>query len=307
MTRREPAWRMLASEFNRSVEEERGANERSASFLLSPFGARANRVLLAGDLEPPEQIGKDASMPFWRSRLHDPTGVVSVTAGGFQPRAMAALRAVESSTPSLVVGKAHLYRGRDGVAYPSVRVEYLRSLFPEEFRTALAEALEQTLGRLELLESLSTNPSRSDDEIVRSGVSPSWVLAARSALARYGPPGRDPSREMLRPVLGALGAVQVGERSPPSSVSSGAVTVRRALPPPPRHAPSVSERAEEGAFLDLVDSLSEESMDGYADLKDILQRAEGRGLGAEKAEELVNRLEESGTLEEPIVGKLRRA
>ena len=67
MTFREPAWRVVARELESSLEEERGTGERAAAYVLSPFGARMNRVLLAGSLSPPEPIGRDASQPFWRS------------------------------------------------------------------------------------------------------------------------------------------------------------------------------------------------------------------------------------------------
>jgi hypothetical protein len=56
-----------------------------------------------------------------------------------------------------------------------------------------------------------------------------------------------------------------------------------------------------------VDELGEASVDGYADLRDVVERARAQGIDDRTTEELVGRLEESGALEEPIVGKLRRA
>jgi RPA family protein len=52
MSGRETAWRVLAQEFGASIEEEKGVGERAASYLLSPLGARMNRVLVAGVLSP---------------------------------------------------------------------------------------------------------------------------------------------------------------------------------------------------------------------------------------------------------------
>ncbi|MGB7124000.1 MAG: hypothetical protein WBE40_03990, partial [Thermoplasmata archaeon] len=72
-------------------------------------------------------------------------------------------------------------------------------------------------------------------------------------------------------------------------------------------APSAAERAEESVFLDLLDEISEVSVDGYADLKEVMGRLEAQGLVADRAESVLNRLEEEGVIEEPIVGKLRRA
>jgi DNA replicative helicase MCM subunit Mcm2 (Cdc46/Mcm family) len=71
--------------------------------------------------------------------------------------------------------------------------------------------------------------------------------------------------------------------------------------------PSAAERAEESAFLDVIDQLAEHSADGYADLNEVVRAAARTGVTSQRAEELLGRLEESGAVEEPIVGKLRRA
>ncbi|HEY6238668.1 MAG TPA: hypothetical protein VIZ68_05735, partial [Thermoplasmata archaeon] len=135
MSAREPAWRVFAQEFQASIEEEKGAGERAASYVISPIGARINRLLAVGTLSPPEQVGRDPASPFLRSRLTDPTGVFQVTAGGFQPRALAALQSVQQPQRTLVVGKAHLFRGRDQVAYGSIRLESLKTSDEGEYRT----------------------------------------------------------------------------------------------------------------------------------------------------------------------------
>ncbi len=317
MTGREPAWRVLAQEFDASVEEEKGVGERAASYLLSPLGARMNRVLVAGVLSAAETVGRDPENPFYRARLQDPTGTIRVTAGGFQPRAMAALREVGTPIPALVVGKVHLFRGRDGTAYASVRAEAVRPATAEEVRHHLADAVEQTADRIRLVEALRAEPVGSDSPI--AGFPAAWVRSAREARRRY--PAVDPAtfrgplNGVLRTVTGEepLPAVPVASlpAAPPpvptSSTARAPATVTRALPPAPPRAPSAAERAEESAFLDVIDQLSEQSADGYADLKEVVRAAARTGVTSQRAEELLGRLEETGAVEEPIVGKLRRA
>jgi hypothetical protein len=70
---------------------------------------------------------------------------------------------------------------------------------------------------------------------------------------------------------------------------------------------SAAERAEESLFLDQLDEVADVSADGYADLKEVLSRLSSHGLPGERAEAILNRLEEDGVVEEPIVGKLRRS
>jgi uncharacterized protein len=306
MALREPAWRVSARELETSLEEERGTGERAAGYLLSPFGARMNRVILAGNLSPAEPIGREESQTFWRARLSDPTGAVAVTAGSFQPRAMAQLRAGRDSRPAIVVGKVHLYRGRDGVGYVSLRAEGVRTVGENDERALLADVVRQTLDRLDLLERIEKEPAVRDDQLRDEGVPATWVHAARESLRRYPNVDRAAFRRELasavRRVAGESGPVASG--GPPPAT----VTVTRA--PPPRPAPpppSAAERAEESVFLDLLDEISEVSVDGYADLKEVMGRLEAQGLVADRAESVLNRLEEEGVIEEPIVGKLRRA
>ncbi len=306
MARREAAWRVSARELESSLEEERGTGEREASYLLSPFGARMNRVLIAGSLSPAESIGRDDASTFWRARLSDPTGAVAVTAGSFQPRAMAALRRAQEPRPALVVGKVHLYRGRDGVGYVSVRAEGVRSVSENEERAMLADVVRQTLDRLDLVERLEKRPSTTEEELRSEGVPPAWVRGAQEALRRYPNVDRPAFR---RELALAVRRIEGGAPAPPPSAGPPpTVTVVRAPPPrAPPSPPTAAERAEESVFLDLLDEISEVSVDGYADLREVMTRLEAQGVVADRAESVLSRLEEEGVVEEPIVGKLRRA
>ncbi len=306
MALREPAWRVTARELETSLEEEKGVGDRAASYLLSPFAARMNRVLVAGTLSPAEPIGRDETQPFWRSRLTDPTGAVAVTAGSFQPRAMAQLRSSPAPRPALVVGKTHLYRGRDGVGYVSVRAEGMRFVGEAEERAEVAEIVRQSLDRLDLVERIAREPSVPDATLAAEGIPRTWIRAARESLRRYPNVDRVAFRRDLRPavrhVAGDSGPIAPGPAPPPS------VTITRAPPAPPAPPPrTAAERAEESAFLDRLDELADASADGYADLKELVARLADEGVSAERAELVLGRLEEDGVVEEPIVGKLRRA
>ncbi len=306
MALREPAWRVSARELESSLEEERGAGERAAGYLLSPFGARMNRVVIAGTLSPAESIGRDEAQTFWRARLSDPTGAVAVTAGSFQPRAMAQLRAARDPRPAIVVGKVHLYRGRDGVAYISVRAEGVRSVSENDERAVLADVVRHTLDRLDLVERLEKEPSVREEDLGAEGIPPAWIRAARESLRRYPNVDRSAFRRELRAAVRRV----AGDSGPVATVDAPSPSVTITRSPPPRASPpplTAAERAEESVFLDLLDEIAEVSVDGYADLKEVLHRLEAQGLVAARAETLLNRLEEGGIIEEPIVGKLRRA
>jgi uncharacterized protein len=300
--RREPAWRVTAWELEAAVEEERGVGDRTASYLISPFGGRLNRVLVAGSLSPAEPVGRAESQPFWRARLTDPTGAMVVTAGSFQPRAMVQLRAGTIARPALVVGKVNLYRGRDSVGYVSVRAESIRAVTESEERAVLAEAVEHSLDRLELLERLERDPGIDAAALRAEGVPPLWQVASRESLRRYPNAERGPFRDSLRGavqrVAGHTGVVAAPAPAP-------TVTIRREPPPPVRAPPTAAERAEESLVLALLDQVSEASLDGYADRRELLARASSQGLVGAHAEAVLARLEDEEAVEEPIVGKLR--
>jgi uncharacterized protein len=306
MSGREPAWRIFANELSASLEEERGSGERAAIYLLSPLGARMNRVVVAGTLAPPESIGRDSSQPFYRARLTDPTGTVAVTAGSFQPRAMSMLQSITEPSAALVMGKVHLYKGRDGVGYASVRAEAVRRVEPAEIQTEFAEAAEQTLDRIDLVHRLQASPTISDPELTSDGYPGHWIRAARDALVRYPTVDRSPFREGISRALASNGSLSW----PATPVLVPSTVVLTRAPPVSSAAPaprSAAERAEESAFLDIVDELAESSGDGYAELREVLERLQRRGVAAARAEAIVNRLEEEGTIVEPIVGRLRRS
>jgi len=307
MSLREPAWRVTARELESSLEEEKGEGDRATAYLLSPFAARMNRVLVAGSLTPAESIGRDDAQAFWRARLSDPTGAVAVTAGSFQPRAMAQLRAASAPRPAIVVGKVHLFRGRDGVGYVSVRAEAVRSVTEAEERATLAEILRQTLDRLDVLERVEKDPAAADSTGRRAGLPAAWFRAAGESLRRYPNVDRTAFRRDLRAAVRRVAGESGPARTAPVGPSS-AVTVTHAPPPrAPATSPTAAERAEESLFLDQLDEIADVSADGYADLKEVLGRVLSHGLDGDRAETVLNRLEEEGVIEEPIVGKLRRA
>lgn len=304
MALREPAWRVFAAELLAALQEERGSGERAATYLLSPYGSRMNRVLLAGTLSSPETIGRDPSQPFWRARLVDPTDTIAVTAGAFQPRAMAQLQSVAGPRTALVIGKVHLYRGTDGTGYVSIRAEAVRTISEEEMRATFADAVSQTLDRLDLYRLLASQPAPSDDPLRERGFPPVWIHAGREAIRRYPTIDREAYRRRLETVLevvaGARGAL------PPAPPTSS-VRVTRDEPGPPSVTSASRDRSGESEFLDVLDELAEGSNDGYADLKELAQRLVEHGIHSERSEEILDHLQEDGVVEEPIVGKLRRA
>ncbi len=312
MTGRELAWRVFANEVQASSAEEKGSGEKAPSYVISPLGARMNRVLVTGTISPLEPTGTDPTTGFARARLADPTGILPVSAGAFQPQGRADLQRVTQPTRVFVVGKVARFRTAGPTPEVSIRAEAVRPVADAEFLNLSAEAAHQTLERLELVLRLRGTSPPSETELSRSGVSPHWIRGAQAALQRYPTLDAKPYYESLRAVLVMLRAAPAVEsfRPPgPATVGTAPEIVRVVHPrsAPAAPSPPAGLKALEGRLLEIVDELAEQSPDGYADMDELVERAARHGLEGERMEELLNYLSENGTLEEPLVGKFRRA
>lgn len=301
MTGRETAWRVFTAELQASRIEERTPGERGTSYVLTPAGARVSRALLAGTLCGPDLRGAAGEGVPAEATLTDATGTIPVVAGEFQPRGRAMLRAWTADGPCVLIGKPHLVRGRDGAVGASVRAEALRPVSAPELLELREEIAAQTSRRLALVEGLRRAAPL--PEIVPEREPPLWAAAARAAVAAYPHYDTGPLRlALLHPSGGTLTSTPPAPRAP-----GDRPVIDPGGRPPASDGPSAADRAREAAFLDLVDELAESSADGCADLREVVQRAAGRGVRAAAAEELLHRLEASGVLEEPVAGKARRA
>ena len=86
---REVAHRAFALEFNASRHEIKGQGEKDPSFIVTPLGAKVNRIHVVGVCTDVEPVGESGEV--WRARISDPSGVFSVYAGNYQPEAALAI------------------------------------------------------------------------------------------------------------------------------------------------------------------------------------------------------------------------
>src|SRR2546425_1551895 len=79
---REVAWRLFASEYNDANLEAEGTGERPPSYIVTPLGAKVNRVFVVGVLTDVENVGTDGQ-PMWRGRGPEPPGTFPLYAGPY--------------------------------------------------------------------------------------------------------------------------------------------------------------------------------------------------------------------------------
>jgi uncharacterized protein len=124
---REVAKRIFAEELkssNYSFRDGEDQHQYAPSYLLTPTGAKCNRVFMVGILTEKDDIGGDTE--YWRGRVVDPTGSILIYAGQYQPEAAQILACMEAPSYVAVVGKPNLYQTDDGNIIISLRAESIQ-------------------------------------------------------------------------------------------------------------------------------------------------------------------------------------
>ncbi len=124
MNARETAWRVFATELNSSTLEIKATEEKAPSYIVTPLGAKINRVLIAGVMTEKENTGSEEE-PMWRARIQDVSGSFYINVGRFQPEAAATMADLEAPCFVAAVGRVRAYNADDGRVLISVRPEHV--------------------------------------------------------------------------------------------------------------------------------------------------------------------------------------
>jgi RPA family protein len=143
---REVAYRLFATEFedaDRSYSE--SDEERAPNYVVTPTGARINRLFVGGVLTEVEQVSDDVL----RGRVVDPTGAFVVYAGQYQPDEMAFLETAKPPMFVAVTGKARTFQPDDSDrVFTSVRPESVNEVDADTRDRWTVQASEQTIDRI---------------------------------------------------------------------------------------------------------------------------------------------------------------
>lgn len=144
---REVAQRIFAQELRDSELTFKESDDQFAPmYLITPTGAKANRVLLVGAVTELDNIGSDTD--YYRARITDPTGSIHVYAGQYQPEAAQVLAGIEPPAFVAIVGKPSVFVTEDGTKITSVRVESAALVDKATRDTWVKETVELTTERI---------------------------------------------------------------------------------------------------------------------------------------------------------------
>ncbi len=159
---REVARRVFAQEFRESnLSFKDGDDQYAPQYLLTPTGAKVNRIFIVGTLIEKEDIGTDSE--YWRGRVSDPTGSFLIYAGQYQPEAAQVLAECETPAFVAVVGKPSTYTTNEGDVLTSVRPESLHIVDGQTRDMWVIETAKCTLDRIKELNGSSPNSQRAKE------------------------------------------------------------------------------------------------------------------------------------------------
>ncbi|SNZ04847.1 hypothetical protein SAMN06269185_0698 [Natronoarchaeum philippinense] len=185
--RREVAYRLFAAEYDdASLEHSESDEERAPNYVVTPTGARVNRLFAVGVLTEIEQVNEEVL----RARIVDPTGAFVVYAGQYQPDEMAFLERTDPPAFLAVTGKARTFQPEDSDrVYTSVRPESINEVDAETRDRWIVQTAEQTIERVATMASALEHPERGDELAARlgdGGVDAGLASGVALAIDHYG-------------------------------------------------------------------------------------------------------------------------
>jgi RPA family protein len=158
---REVAYRVFAAEFDdASLSYSESDEERAPNYVVTPTGARVNRLFTAGVLTEVERVNDETR----RGRVVDPSGAFVTYAGQYQPEAQTFLERAEPPAFVALTGKARTFEPEDSDrVFTSVRPESLNEVDADTRDRWVVSAAEATLDRLAVFEKALDSDLRGDD------------------------------------------------------------------------------------------------------------------------------------------------
>lgn len=182
--KRQPAWRIFASEFNDSTVELKGEGEMTPSYVVTPLGAKLNRLFIIGVITDIENVSEGGE--FVRAHISDPTGVFTLYSGQYQQEVTDSLSNVEIPSFVAVVGKTRTYIPEEGGdLYASIRPEQIIEVNADIRDQWILETCINTKDRIEAFIEANKMEDPNVRDLKKLGYSTNLAEGLIIALKRY--------------------------------------------------------------------------------------------------------------------------
>lgn len=280
--RREPAWRVFANEYNSSSAVIRGSGERSPSYVITPLGAKVNRLFVVGVLTDVESLAGENELI--RAHVSDPTGVYTLYSGQFQPEVTATLLNVD--TPSFIafVGKVRIFEPEEGVLYLSVRPESVYEVNSSARDRWILETCRNTWERINALREALNLSKASVYDLTKLGYSRDLAEGVIKAVEFYKNIDLNKYLDILEEALSYL---IPEEKEVPKEVEEK------------------DEREMDEIENTVLEVIKEIEGDKGAQWDNIIEKCSQMGIDRDVVEEAISSLLDKGLIYEPVLGTIK--
>ena len=321
MNAREVAWRVFAGELNDSSLVVTGEEERAPTYVITPLGARVNRVYIVGVITDLENVGSPEE-PMWRAKLIDPTGTTYISAGQFQPEAALTLSKLTVPAFAAIIGKVRIYSPEEGVMYISIRPETVKSVDKSARDAWVLDGCHSLRQRLDAVSEAVKMDGLSEEALVKLGYSENLAGGIVSAMKHYGDIPLEKYQTMLIDSLRYLIPEEGGSQDLPEQVVTEEIETAEEYdefeegidtpPSPPVIEPETAPAedsdeelsAEEEKLLKVINDADPKT--AGMDWEALAKAAKKAGIKKEVFDEAVEGLLDKGLVYEPMMGKIRR-
>ena len=305
MNQREVAWRVFAEEYNSTILEHSGEGEKPVSYVITPLGAKINRLMVVGVVTDVESLGEEGK-PRYRARIADPTGTYYVSAGEYQPSAAMALSKISPPAFAAVVGKSRAYTPETGVKYMSIRPERIREVDGEARDYWTLETAKSTLYRIDAVEDGLGMSSPSVAELMKLGYPENLADGVVRAIEYYKDIDLGRFRRTVRDALASM-LPERGKGTPSRTEEPAAQRQPKASAGETKEEElqEVSVGAdEEDTVLKIIESLDASGKGAQWDK--IVDAAKAKRMDKVRLEEIVASLLDKGEIYEPELGMMKK-
>lgn len=311
--KRELAWRVFAGEYNDSTVEIKGEGEMTPSYVITPLGAKINRLFIIGVLTDVENISEEGEMV--RAHISDPTGVFTIYSGQYQQKATEALQNIEVPAFVAVVGKTRTYTPEEGTLYVSIRPENALEVNAEIRDKWILETCKNTKDRIEAFYEASKMDQTDVKGLQKLGFSQELAEGIFTARQNY----KDVDLEKyINLIQESLQYLTPDKKTHPAVETQKKTAEEKTKETKPADKKIDTKKEKETkADVEDVDVESEEfekkvlesikKLEGEdgASWDSITESCEKQGLDKDTIEETLNTLMEKGLIYEPILGTIK--
>jgi len=305
--KREIAWRVFAGEFNDSTVEIKGEGEMAPSYVVTPLGAKVNRVFIIGVLTDVENVSENGELI--RAHISDPTGVFTLYSGQYQKEVTEALSKIEVPAFVAVIGKARTYSPEKGTLYVSIRPERIMEVSADIRDKWILETCRNTKDRIEaILEAMKMEGINIGD-LKKLGYSQEISDGILEALKNYGSVDLNKyvsliqeSLEYLKPRKKTLPDLKTDEKEEEDTEETEEETEEKKPDEAKEEKKDSKFEEAENTVLETIKKV--EGEDG-APWDVITEKCEKAGLDRDTIEEAITSLMDKGLIYEPILGTIK--